>query len=71
MEDSLTLDQLRKIWSDEVRALQAGDSSPARANALANVGGKMLSSLKLEMEYARLTGKRLHIPILEAHVATE
>ena len=63
---SLTLDEVRDTLSDEIRAIRSGDSTPAKANAIANVAGKILSSVKLEMEYARLTGKRLAIPLLDA-----
>jgi hypothetical protein len=62
---SLTLEELRETLSDEIRQIRSGHSTPAKANAIANVGGKILSSVKLEMEYARLTGRRLSIPLLD------
>lgn len=61
---ALTLDQVRVILSDEVERLRAGESAPAQANAITNAVGKILSSVKLEMEYMRLTGRKVDVPML-------
>ena len=61
---TLTLEEVRGILSDEIRRLRDGETSAANANAVSNATGKILSSVKLEMEYARLTGKQANIPML-------
>ena len=62
--DTLTLNELRGILSDEIKRLRDGDTSAASANAVSNATGKILSSIKLEMEYQKLTGRKANIPML-------
>ena len=62
--DALTLEELRGILSDEIRRVRDGESSAASANAVTNATGKILSSIKLEMEYQKLTGRKANIPML-------
>lgn len=62
--ETLSLDDLRGILSDEIRRLRDGETSAATANAVSNATGKILSSIKLEMEYQRLTGRKANIPML-------
>lgn len=62
--ETLTLDELRGILSDEIRRVRDGQTSAASANAVTNATGKILSSIKLEMEYQKLTGRKAHIPML-------
>ncbi len=59
-----SLDEIRVILSDEIAKVRDGESSPARANAVTNATGKILSSVKLEMEYFRLIGRTPNIPML-------
>lgn len=61
-----TLDGLRVVLSDSIRDLIEAESSAANVNAISNATGKILSSIKLQMEYYRLTGKTPNIPMLEA-----
>lgn len=62
--DVMTLEEMRAILSDEVRRVRANETTPAAANAVSNATGKILSSLRLEMEYARLTGTKRDIKML-------
>lgn len=62
--ETLTLDELRGILSDEIRRVRDGESSAATANAVTNATGKILASIKLEMEYQKLTGRKANIPML-------
>lgn len=65
MESSgqLTIDELRLTISATIRKLEAGETTAAVANGIANLGGKMLGTYKLQMEYAKLLGKT---PSIEA-----
>ena len=52
-----SLDDLRKILSEEIDKVREGKTSAANVNAVTNATGKILSSIKLEMEYYKLLGK--------------
>lgn len=60
----MNMDDLRSILSDEITKIREGQTSAANVNAISNASGKILSSLKLQMEYFRLTGKPVSIPLL-------
>jgi len=53
-----TLNELRGILSDEIEKLRSGTSTPAGVNAVSNASGKILSTFKLELEVAKILGKR-------------
>jgi hypothetical protein len=52
-----SLDALRTILSEEIDKVREGKTSAANVNAVTNATGKILSSIKLEMEYFKLLGK--------------
>ncbi len=52
-----TLVDLRKILSEEIDKIRNGKTIAANVNAISNATGKILSSVRLEMEYAKLLGK--------------
>lgn len=62
--EPLNLNDLRAILSDEIVKIRAGESTPATVNAVTNASGKILSTVKLEMEYFKLIGKTPNIPML-------
>lgn len=62
----LSLDELRVILSDSIRDIRESEASAANVNAISNASGKILSSVKLQMEYYRLIGQTPNIPILLA-----
>lgn len=64
MAATLTLDDIRAVLSDEIARLRNGKSTPANASAVTNAAGKILSTVKLEMEYLRLAGRKVDIPLL-------
>ena len=64
--ETLTIEGLRAIMSDEIRRLRDGETTAASANAVSNAAGKILSTIKLEMEYARLAGRKPAIPMLDS-----
>ena len=55
------INDLRAILSEEIEKLRNGDTTPANINAITNATGKIFSSIKLEMEYARLIGEKPNI----------
>lgn len=60
----LNLNELRSILSDEIQKIRDGKSSAAAVNAVSNASGKILSSIKLELEYYKLIGKQPNIPAM-------
>lgn len=59
-----TLSDIRTILADGIRELRSGAQSPASINALSNATGKILSSVKLEMEYYKAIGKKPQIDMI-------
>jgi hypothetical protein len=60
-----TIDDLRSILADEIGKIRKGETTAANVNAVTNASGKILSTVKLEMEYAKLVGKTPHIAFIE------
>lgn len=53
---SLNAGDLRVILSDQIRDLREGKATAQNVNALCNAVGKIISTVKLELEYAKLVG---------------
>jgi hypothetical protein len=62
-----SINDLRSILSEEIANLRGGTSSPAKVNAVTNAVGKILSSVKLEMEYLKIKGDQKTIAYLTEH----
>ena len=63
--------QMRSILWESIEGIRSGKSSPAQVNAISNACGKFLGTMKLEIEYIKLTGGVPKIPALEAPPASE
>ena len=65
-EENKTIDinELRTILVAELRGLQAGTTTPDVANAITNVSGKIMATVKLEMEYCKMVGKTPEIDFI-------
>lgn len=51
------------LW-EQVQGLREGKTTPANANAVSNAIGKMFTGVKIELEFARMTGATPRIPFL-------
>ncbi|MCK1782921.1 hypothetical protein L9Z73_00625 [Pseudomonas sp. TNT11] len=58
-------EELRKSLSEVFQKLQAGELKPAEAAELANLGGKMINSAKVQVEYYALRKEAPRIAWLE------
>lgn len=58
---SKNINDLREILSEEIDKLREGKTTPANINAITNATGKIFSSIKLEMEYAKMLGEKPEI----------
>ena len=62
--EELNLSQLRAILSEEIQNIREGQTTAANVNAICNATGKILSTVKLQMEYYKQIGKTPVIPLL-------
>ena len=60
----LSLNDLRGILSDEIMKIRAGQSSAAQVNAISRATSAILGTVKLQLDYCRLTGTKPNIPLL-------
>lgn len=60
----MNIDSMREMLVAQMELLKAGDGDPARINAMVNAAGKIISSVRLEMEYARMIGAKPLIPFI-------
>ena len=65
-EHELSIDHWMTLLAEFTLALRDGAISAAAANAFANLMGKGLNSYKLQLEYAKMIGKKPDISALEA-----
>ena len=61
-----TVNDMRIMLTEEIIKLRNGDSTAANVNAIVNATGKILSTIKMEIEYNKLLGKIPNIPFIEA-----
>jgi hypothetical protein len=61
----LSIHEIQVILADEIARLRAGETTAAKATAVANMTGKIMSSVRLELEYARLSGKAPKVAMLD------
>ena len=68
MTEIRTINDLRAILAEEIAKLRAGETTAANVNAVTNATGKILSTVKIEMEYNKLCGKSHEIPFISGEV---
>lgn len=56
--DNITMNanDLRSILADEINKIRAEKTTPAAVNAIVNATGKILTTVKMELDYAKLIG---------------
>ncbi len=57
--------EIRVLLCEEINNLRAGKTTAANVNAVTNATGKILSTVKMQMEYAKLIGKKPDLDFLE------
>jgi len=68
---------VRKVITEEVNALRTGKSIPARGNAIANLIGKLIQTVKLDIEVHRYVSsdkrqvKYLNTELLDSEKTTK
>ncbi|MHA1962761.1 MAG: hypothetical protein ACW99U_21440 [Candidatus Thorarchaeota archaeon] len=61
----MRLVEMRTIMAEEIRELHNRTGCPAHANAIANLCGKTLASIRLHLEYAKMRGEAIVLDLLE------
>ena len=59
-----TAADLMEVMGESIQRLRDGEATPAVANAIVNSAATMLRIVKLQMEYAKMTGSVPSIPML-------
>ena len=63
--EKLNISNIRNLLWEEIHKLRKGETSAAAVNAITNANGKILTTVKLQMEYAKMTGGPLNLQLLE------
>ena len=61
----INLKELRAILAEEIVKLREQKTTPANVNAITNATGKILSTVKLDLEYHKIIGKKPEIDFIE------
>jgi hypothetical protein len=61
----LNIESLRNLLIETVNRLRAGDTPPATAEAISNASGKVIASIRVQLEYARMRNEVPRIAFME------
>jgi len=61
-----TVTDIRDMLTEEITRLRNGDTTPAAVNAIVNATGKVLSTVKMEIDYNKLVGRMPEIPFIKS-----
>ena len=64
MQGIKTINDLRTILAEEIGKIRTGETTAANVNAIVNATGKILTTVKMEIEYNKLMGKAPTIDFL-------
>ena len=62
-----TTTELRAVLCDTIAAVQAKEMTPDAAEAISNASGKIIASLRVELEYRRMRAEKPEIAFLDSH----
>lgn len=71
MEAIKTVNDLRTILAEEIGKIRSGETTAANVNAIVNATGKILTTVKMEIEYNKLIGKTPQIDFINPPAALE
>jgi len=63
-KQQLNVNDLRNILAEEISKLRDGQTTAANVNAINNATGKIIATVKIEMEYCKLVGKTPRIEFI-------
>lgn len=59
-----TMAEIREILCEQMDAIKNDTITPNKANSIINAVGKLLHSVRIELEYAKLTGRKPEMKML-------
>jgi len=62
-----SMSELRAVLSEEIDKVRDKKTTPQVLKAITNAIGKYLFSVKLELDYCKMTGKTPHLRLLDAN----
>ena len=65
MATKIKIKGLRNSLLEEISKLKEGSTTPANVNAVTNASGKIISTVRLQLEYGKMTGKTPEIEFME------
>lgn len=60
-----TMNEIRNLLCEEIDALREKKTTPANVNAIVNATGKILTTIKMELEYAKSVGKQANMQFIQ------
>ena len=61
----MNIESLRSILIETVSGLRAGHTTPSTAEAISNASGKIIASIRVQLEYARMRGEVPKLQFME------
>ena len=58
MQQTKNINELRAILCDEIDRIREGKSTAPQVNAVVNATGKIFQSIKMELDYHKLIGRK-------------
>ncbi len=62
-----TTTELRAVLCETISAVQSKSMTPDAAEAISNASGKIIASLRVELEYRRMRGEVPALPFMDSH----
>ena len=66
-----TTTELRAALCETIAAVRAKEMTPDAAEAISNASGKVIASLRVELEYRRMRGEVPALPFMDSHNALD
>lgn len=60
----MNIEEMQAKLMRQIELLDAGDGDPERCNAMANAAGKLIGTIRLQMDFARMIGVKPNLPLL-------
>lgn len=64
MKTPTTTTELRAVLCETISAVKSQTMTPDAAEAISNASGKVIASLRVELEYRRMRGEAPSLPFL-------
>ena len=61
----MNIESLRNILIETVSSLRSGQTPPATAEAISNASGKIIASIRVQLEYARMRNEVPKLAFME------